>query len=50
MNEKEKAAVMEAVANLPESSKQFVLGYAAGVTAKVTEANEQKAEKTDAAC
>lgn len=44
MSEKEKALVMETIANLPETSKQFVLGYAAGVTAKATESTEQKAD------
>lgn len=34
MSEKDKAQIMEALSDLPEEKKQFVLGYAAGIAAK----------------
>ena len=33
MSEKERGDIMEALKDLPEKDKQFVLGYAAGVSA-----------------
>ena len=34
MSQKEKLEILERVKELPEPDKQFVLGYAAGITAK----------------
>lgn len=42
MSEKERGDIMEALKELPEKDKQFVLGYAAGVSASA-KANEEKA-------
>lgn len=36
VSEKERGDIMEALKNLPEKDKQFVLGYAAGVSASAT--------------
>ena len=44
MSETEKANIMEALSDLPEDKKQFLLGYAAGVVAK---SGETKTEPTD---
>lgn len=41
MSERERGDIMEALKDLPEKDKQFVLGYAAGVTA--SEKNDEKA-------
>lgn len=35
MSEKERGDIMEALKELPEKDKQFVLGYAAGVSASI---------------
>ncbi len=43
MSQKEKMEILERVKNLPENDKQFVLGYAAGITAK----SQQDAEEVD---
>lgn len=47
MSEREKGAILEALSNLPENDKQFVLGYAAGRTASNDEPSteEKKEEK-----
>ena len=42
MSEKEKIEIMEALAVLPEEKKQFVLGYAAGVSAKSEPKGDEK--------
>ena len=34
MSDKERGEIMEALKELPEDKKQFLLGYAAGVVAK----------------
>lgn len=45
MSEKEKGELLEQIKNLPESDKQFVLGYAAGITAKANEKSETEKPK-----
>lgn len=45
MSQKEKLEILEQVKNLPEKDKQFVLGYAAGITAK-SQQEENKEEIT----
>jgi hypothetical protein len=51
MTEQEKATILEQVANLPETAKEFILGYAAGRAADIAEktgkADEQ--DKTESA-
>lgn len=42
MSEKERGDIMEALKELPEKDKQFVLGYAAGVSATIGK-NDEKA-------
>lgn len=42
MSEKERGDIMEALKELPEKDKQFVLGYAAGISAS-TDKDDQKA-------
>lgn len=47
-HENECIAIMEALKDLPEDKKQFMLGYAAGVTAKAADqANEQDKPKEE---
>lgn len=43
MSDRERGDIMEALKDLPEADKQFMLGYAAGRAA----AEPAKAEKTD---
>ena len=45
MSEKDKGQIMEQIKNLSESDKQFVLGYAAGITAKSNEQNDKEESK-----
>lgn len=42
MSEKERGDIMDALKTLPEKDKQFVLGYAAGVSAS-TKPDDEKA-------
>lgn len=41
MSEKERGDIMEALKDLPEKDKQFVLGYAAGVSASIGKDDEK---------
>ena len=34
MSDKDRAEILEAIRDLPEDKKQFLLGYAAGIVAK----------------
>lgn len=47
MGEKDKGNIMEALSNLPEEQKQFVLGYAAGVAAKTEPKESEPKEAGD---
>lgn len=52
MSEKQRGDIMEALKGLPEKDKQFVLGYAAGISASADNGNDNgsgdsKAEKND---
>ena len=45
MSEREKGLILEALSSLPETDKQFVLGYAAGRAADVKPAEDDKKEE-----
>ena len=45
MTEKERGDIMDALKELPELDKQFMLGYAAGRSASVREATEDDGDK-----
>jgi len=47
MAEKEKAEILEALNSLPEDKKQFMLGYAAGVTSKNVSGKTEHADKNE---
>lgn len=46
MSEREKGLILEALSNLPENDKQFVLGYAAGRAADIKPAEEKEKEES----
>lgn len=48
MSEKERADIMDALKELPEADKQFMLGYAAGRSASQPEQAEKKKEEAPA--
>lgn len=45
MSEKERADIMDALKKLPETDKQFMLGYAAGRSASQPEQAEKEKEE-----
>ncbi len=45
MSEQERGQIMEALKDLPEEKKQFLLGYAAGVVAKSADEGEKREPK-----
>lgn len=45
MSEKDRGDIMEALKGLPEKDKQFVLGYAAGVSASIKPDDQKAAEQ-----
>lgn len=47
MSDKERADIMDALKELPEADKQFMLGYAAGRSASQTEPKDQAAQKNE---
>lgn len=48
MSETERSMILKALSALPESGKQFVLGYAAGVVAKTeAQAADVEADQND---
>ena len=47
MSEKERAEIIDALKDLPEADKQFMLGYAAGRSASQPEQTEKKEEPGD---
>ena len=48
MSEKERADIIDALKELPEADKQFMLGYAAGRSASQPEQNEKEKEEAPA--
>lgn len=45
MSEQDRGDIMEALKGLPEKDKQFVLGYAAGVSASIKPEDQQPDEQ-----
>lgn len=45
MSEQERGDIMEALKGLPEKDKQFVLGYAAGVSASIKPEDQKPDEQ-----